>query len=197
MTVVDHDRIEMADDGDEPTLDDMFGWLERMPVPEGFKAEIVEGAIHMSPQRSAHWEIILLIIEALRDRFGRKSSVVSDVRIDFPGYRNGFAPDVAKMRDAASKDARGRWHYQDVEFVAEVISKDTAANDYGPKKAAYAAAGVPVYLVADPYQRKCHLYTAPKDDDYATETVVTFGVELDLSPLAPQFALRTEAFLES
>lgn len=49
MTVVDTDRIDMADISDERTLDMMFEWLE--PVPEGFKVEIVEGTVHMSPQR--------------------------------------------------------------------------------------------------------------------------------------------------
>ncbi|SCD54239.1 hypothetical protein GA0115245_108415 [Streptomyces sp. di188] len=43
MTVLE-DRIEMAESGDELTLDMMFEWLEKMPVPEGYKAEIVGGA---------------------------------------------------------------------------------------------------------------------------------------------------------
>ncbi len=42
MTVLE-DRIEMAESGDELTLDMMFEWLEKMPVPEGYKAEIVGG----------------------------------------------------------------------------------------------------------------------------------------------------------
>lgn len=58
MTVVATDRIEMAEENDERILDELFESLERMPTPEGFKVEIVEGAIHMSPQRDTHWEII-------------------------------------------------------------------------------------------------------------------------------------------
>ena len=57
MTVLD-DRIEMADESKGLTLDVLFERLERMPVPEGYKVEIVEGAIFMSPQRDTHWEII-------------------------------------------------------------------------------------------------------------------------------------------
>lgn len=59
MTVVETDRIVMADSSDERDLDSMFEWLEKMPVPEGFKTEIVGGHIFMSPQRDTHWEIIL------------------------------------------------------------------------------------------------------------------------------------------
>ncbi|MFI6103736.1 hypothetical protein [Streptomyces sp. NPDC051310] len=48
MTVVESDRIHMAKSDDERTLDDMFEGLERMPVPEGYQAEIVGGHIFMS-----------------------------------------------------------------------------------------------------------------------------------------------------
>ncbi|WP_420000500.1 Uma2 family endonuclease [Streptomyces boninensis] len=194
MTVVDCDRIETADNGEAHTLDEMFGWLERMPVPEGFKAEIVGGNIYMAPQRDVHWQIIRRIVRALEDQFGPQVNVTSDVRIDFPGHLNGFCPDVAKIRDGAGKDSSGCWHHQDIEFVAEVISKGTAGNDYGPKKAAYAAAEVPAYLIADPYQRKCHLFSVPKNGEYETEIVVTFGAKLDLSPAGSEFTLDTGTF---
>ncbi|MFF7881944.1 Uma2 family endonuclease [Streptomyces sp. NPDC007896] len=189
MTVVENDRIAMATIN-EQTLDELFA---QMIVPEGFKAEIVEGAIYMSPQRDVHWETILLIVEMLRDHFKRRAKVLSDVRVDFPGHLNGFCPDVAKLRDGSEKDAEGRWRYQDVEFIAEVISKDTARNDYGPKKTAYALAEVPVYLIADPYQGRCHVYTQPKDGEYVTETTVSFGGDVDLTATLG-LTLKTDEF---
>lgn len=183
MTVVQSDRVQMAESDDELILDEMFERLERMPIPEGYRVDIVEGAVHMSPQRDAHWQIIRRIVRQLEDAFGIDVNVTSDVRIDFPGHLNGFCPDVAKFHDGSRQDARGRWRHQDVAFVAEVISRDTAANDYGPKKKAYAIAGVPVYLIVDPYQGKCHAYTAPKDGDYRDESAVSFGLSVDLSPM--------------
>ncbi|MER5752982.1 Uma2 family endonuclease [Streptomyces sp. NPDC002088] len=193
MTVLE-DRIAMAESDNTRQLDEMFQRLEKMPVPEGYKVEIVEGAIYMSPQRGAHWETILLIIEALRDRFGRRSKVLSDVRMDFPGCLNGYCPDVAKLRDGAEKDDEGRWAYEDVEFVAEVISKDTAKNDYGPKKTAYALAGVPVYVIADPYVGKCHLFTQPKDGDYVCDLSITYGGVVDMTATPLDFTLATDMF---
>ncbi|MFK4690606.1 hypothetical protein RKD22_003541 [Streptomyces pristinaespiralis] len=118
----------------------------------------------------------------------------SDVRVDYPGHLNGFASDVTVMKDGSAKTADGRWRHQDVEFVAAVISKGTGHNDYGPKKAAYAAAEVPVHLVADPYQRKSHLYIAPKDGDYTTETTVVFGTDLDLTDTPVGLTLTTADF---
>ncbi|MGW0879837.1 Uma2 family endonuclease [Streptomyces sp. NPDC002671] len=194
MTVLE-DRIAMADaDANTERLDEWFERLERMPVPEGFRVEIVGGNVHMTPQRDTHWEIIREILFSIEDRFGRKVRVFSDVRIDFPGHENGFCPDIAKLSDSAKKDDKGRWRYQDVEFVAEVISDGTAANDYGPKKTAYAIAEVPVYVIADPYQGRCFVYTHPKDGDYAMRTSVDFGTDIDLTGTVVDLTLKTDDF---
>lgn len=192
MTVLE-DRIAMAESDNTSTLDEMFERLEKMPVPEGYKVEIVEGTVCMSPQRDTHWEIILDIVEQLRTKYPRKR-VKSDVRIDYPGHLNGFATDVTVMAEGAAKAEDGHWSYEDVEFVAEVISKGTAANDYGPKKAAYAAAEVPVYVIADPYQGRCHIYTDPKGSDYEVETRVPFGKDVDLTGTVVSLALKTDEF---
>ncbi|MFG2969277.1 MULTISPECIES: Uma2 family endonuclease [unclassified Streptomyces] len=192
MTVLE-DRIAMAESDDEITLDEMFERIEKMPAPEGYKVEIVEGTVFMSPQRDTHWEIIADIFEQLRTKYPRKR-VKSDVRIDYPGHLNGFATDVTLVAEGAAKTEKGLWLHQDVEFVAEVISKGTAANDYGAKKTAYAKAEVPVYLIADPYQRRCHVFTHPKGDDYATETRVDFGTDVDLTGTVVDLVLKTDEF---
>ncbi|MEV7982104.1 Uma2 family endonuclease [Streptomyces sp. NPDC086519] len=192
MTVLE-DRIAMAKSDDEITLDELFEQIEKMPAPEGYKVEIVEGTVFMSPQRDTHWEIILDIVEQLRTKYPRKR-VKSDVRIDYPGHLNGFASDVTVLAEDAARTESGLWRHQDVEFVAEVISKSTAANDYGPKKAAYATAEVPVYLIVDPYQRRVHVYTHPKGDTYTTETRVDFGTAVDLTTTAVGLTLKTDEF---
>jgi Uma2 family endonuclease len=192
MTVLE-DRIAMAESDNTTTLDEMFERLEKMPVPEGYKVEIVEGTVYMSPQRDTHWEIILDLVEQLRTKYPRKR-VKSDVRIDYPGHLNGFATDVTVMAEDAAKTEGGHWSYEDVEFVAEVVSKGTAANDYGPKKTAYATAEVPVYVIADPYQGRCHIYTDPKGSDYEVETRVPFGRNVDLTDTVVGLTLKTDEF---
>ncbi|GCD34888.1 hypothetical protein OEIGOIKO_02628 [Streptomyces chrestomyceticus JCM 4735] len=185
-------EIEMAD-SDELSLDEMFDQLEQMPVPEGWKAEIVEGAVVMSPQRDNHWDIILGIVEQLRTKYPRKR-IKSDVRFDFPGGLNGFACDVVALRDGAEKDDKGRWRYQDVEFVAEVISRGTSHNDYGPKLDAYAVAEVPVYLIVDPYSGRWHRYALPKDGKYQDYLTLDFGAPVDLTGTAVGLTLETSDF---
>ncbi|WP_460066953.1 Uma2 family endonuclease [Streptomyces sp. YKOK-I1] len=192
MTVLE-DRITMAD-ANTQRLDEWFERLEHMPVPEGFRVEIVGGSVFMTPQRNTHWQIIRRFLWAVEDRFGRKAKIFSDVRVDFPGHQNGFCPDIALLKDSAKPDDKGRWRHQDVEFVAEVISEGTAANDYGPKKIAYAVAEVPVYVVADPYQGRCYVYTDPKDGDYEQRTPVDFGTDLDLTGTVVDLTLKTDDF---
>ncbi|MER6343628.1 Uma2 family endonuclease [Streptomyces sp. NPDC001595] len=192
MTVLE-DRIAMAESDNTITLDEMFERIEKMPVPEGYKVEIVEGTVYMSPQRDTHWEIILDIVEQLRTKYPRRR-IKSDVRIDYPGRLNGFATDVTLLAEDAARTERGLWRCEDVLFVAEVVSKSTGQNDYGPKKTAYAAAEVPVYVIADPYQARCHLYTDPKDGDYQVETTVAFGKELDLTGTVVDLVLNTGDF---
>ncbi|MFE2291333.1 Uma2 family endonuclease [Streptomyces sp. NPDC059452] len=191
MTVVDTDRIDMADISDERTLDMMFEWLE--PTPEGFKVEIVEGNVYMSPQRDTHWEITFDILEQLRTTYERRQ-LKTDVRIDFPGLLNGFASDVVALAADATKGEDGRWRYQDIEFVAEVISRSTGANDYGTKKAVYATAEVPVYLIVDPYTGTWHLHTLPKGDEYRSVLSLDFGTPVDLKSTVVGLTLATDAF---
>ncbi|MET9761391.1 Uma2 family endonuclease [Streptomyces sp. NPDC006372] len=192
MSALD-DRIDMADSSGELTLDMMFDWVETMPVPEGYKVEIVGGNIFTAPQRDTHWDIIADLIEQLRAKHPR-NRVKSDVRVDYPGHLNGFASDVTVMAEGAAKNAKGLWRYEDVEFVAEVISRKTAANDYGPKKDAYAEAGVPVYLIVDPYTGRWHLHTKPKDGEYRGELSLDFGDEIDLTGTVVGLVLRTGEF---
>ena len=192
MTVLE-DRIAMADVNTQ-RLDEWFERLERMPVPEGFRVEIVGGNVYMTPQRDTHWAIIFKLAMAVEARFGEDVKVFSDVRIDFPGHENGLCPDVAVLRASAEKDDEGRWRYEDVEFVFEVISEGTAANDYGPKKAAYATAEVPLYVIADPYQGRCYVYTDPKNGGYVTRTRVDFGDDIDLTGTVADLTVSTSNF---
>jgi len=171
-------------------LDELFESLARC-APRGYKFEVVEGSIFIWPLLKTHWQITGSIVAQLGSRY---SSQKSDLRIDYPGHLNGLASDVTLLAEGAKKMPSGLWRYQDVTFVAEVISKGMAHNDYGPKKTAYALAEVPVYLIADPYEASCHVYTQPKGGDYATQTRVSFGGDLDLTGTVVGLTLKTDEF---
>ena len=103
-------------------------------------------------------------------------------------------PKASSTKESAVKDEKGRWRYEDVDFVAEVISRDTAANDYGSKLDTYALAKVPVYVIADPYTRECHVHTRPKEGQYRAKLTFDFGEEIDLTQTPVGITLVTEDF---
>lgn len=173
--------------------DEMFELLYEI-TPEGFKSEVVDGAMWMVPNRDTHWDIIANVLSQLTDRFGKKSRIKHDVRLGLPGYGNVFAPDLFKLTADAEHDAQGHWRYQDVEFVLEVISRGTADNDYGKKKAAYAAGGIPVHAIVDPYAGQCHVHTQPKNGEYRFRRILDFGEPIDLTATALGLTITTDEF---
>ncbi|AZM53921.1 hypothetical protein DMA15_16180 [Streptomyces sp. WAC 01529] len=191
MTPVD-DGIKVAD-SNTARLDEMFEALERGPFVEGYKIDIIEGVVYMAPQRTNHWDITVGILEQLRTKYPRQR-LLSDVRIDYPGELNAFCSDVALVAEGAERTKRGGFLCGDVAFVAEVTSRGTDSNDYGPKKSGYATAGVAVYLIVDPYQGKCHVYTRPGDGDYNDHTKVGFGDKVDLTRTFLGLTLDTSDF---
>lgn len=159
------------------TLDEMFDLVESMNVPEGYHAEIIEGQIVVSPQRETHWSIIMLFTQTLLGVFGTGAKILSDVRVDFPGVLNGYAPDVALLNDDAKKNGKS-YSYRDVRLVAEVVSRDSRRNDYGAKLDTYAQAGVPAYVIADPLTGLSHVHERPEGLEYTDVRTYPFGAEL-------------------
>ncbi|MFF4404371.1 Uma2 family endonuclease [Streptomyces sp. NPDC001404] len=178
---------------DNEGLDEMFELLCKI-TPEGYKSEIVGGAILMTPKRDEHWDIISDVLSQLIDHFGDRSGIMHDVRLDLPGYGNAFAPGLYKLRGGAEHDAKDNWRYQDVDFVLEVTARGTADREYGAKKAAYAAGGIPVHVIADPYMGRCHVHTLPVDGEYRSRLVVDFGEPIDLTGTILGLTLTTWEF---
>ncbi|GCD43050.1 Uma2 family endonuclease [Streptomyces paromomycinus] len=186
-------RNEPGDGSDRRALNELFEPLYET-VPEGMKAEVVDGVVSTWPQRSMYWEITMSVLCQLDIRCGQRSRLMSDVRLDLPRRLNAFCPDLFKLSDGAEPDEEGHWRYQDVEFVLEVISRETGLHDYGPKKAAYAEGKVPVHLIVDPYTAKWHLHTLPENGAYRSQQSMDFGAPVDLTSTALGLTLETGEF---
>ena len=163
-------------------LDEMFAAIEAAGTPEGYRWQIVEGQVVMSPQRDVHYSIIDLLTEDVKDVVGRRTGrVLSDVRVDFPGLLNGFAPDFALKAEGArptvGENGERRYQYADILIVAEVVSKSSRRTDYGVKLATYAGARVPVYIIADPIKALVTVYSEPLNDEYQMVNTHHFGTK--------------------
>jgi Uma2 family endonuclease len=166
-------------------LDEMFAAIEAAGTPEGYRWQIVEGQVVMSPQRDVHSHLIRFLIHPVEDLIGRDSlRVLTDVRVDFPGYLNGFAPDMTLVVEGAQptvgENGEERYGYQDLEIAAEVVSKSSRRTDYGVKLSTYAEAGVPVYVIADPIKALVTVYSEPVEGVYQMINTHHFGAKLSI-----------------
>ncbi|MGI5273876.1 Uma2 family endonuclease [Nonomuraea sp. CA-218870] len=65
-------------------------------------------------------------------------------------------------------------------LLVDVVSAGNAYDDHVIKPMGYAPAGVPLYLVVDPFQRLLKLHSRPEPGGYACETVEPVGAPLPL-----------------
>ncbi|MGW3203383.1 Uma2 family endonuclease [Streptomyces sp. NPDC001135] len=107
----------------------------------------------------------------------------------------------SELDESYLKAHKGWYPIDMIALVGEVTSTNHET-DTGPKFRAYAAAGVPVYVLIDRHSKTAHCYTdpiLPGDDPteayYDTDTKVTLGAPLPLP--APYPTLDTTPFLDS
>nr|WP_095874469.1 Uma2 family endonuclease [Streptomyces sp. TLI_235] len=160
-----------------------------LDTPAGFKAELVEGEIVVTPPPSGSHETAFAL---LNRQFIRNSTIDLDIAgnkgLIVPGGRcipDGTVSPVGHFEDAESwADPAG------VLLVFEITSSNPA-KDREAKRLGYAAAGIPCYLLIDRSDRSARLFTDPADGDYTAHVQVPFGKPLDL-PTPFSFTLDTE-----
>ena len=166
-------------------LDAMFAAVEETGTPEGYRWQIVEGQVVMSPQLALDSHLIFCLVGSVEDFVGRRSSrVLSDVRADFPGYLNGFAPDAMLVAEGAKPIVgdfeEEHYRYQDVQVVAEVVSKSSCRTDHGVKLTTYAEADIPVYVIVDPFKALITAFSEPLGGVYQMINTHHFGAKFTL-----------------
>ncbi|MCG8443858.1 MAG: Uma2 family endonuclease [Caulobacterales bacterium] len=147
------------------------------------RVELRDGALHrMNSQYVPHMRMKLAMFQALSAaltgagsplevgveatvRFGDGFSPLPDVFIWKPSNVEGTAPGA------------------DVALVVEVADS-TLADDIGPKRIAYAKAGLPEYWVVDLKARALHRFSAPTGEDFAKAAVFREGEEVASDTLA-------------
>ncbi|WP_328871426.1 Uma2 family endonuclease [Streptomyces sp. NBC_00287] len=104
--------------------------------------------------------------------------------------------------DESYYKAHKGWYPIDLLALVGEVTSTNLETDTGPKYRAYAAAGVPVYVLIDRRSKTAHCYTdpvLPGDDPteayYDTDTKVDLGEPLPLP--APYPTLDTAPFLEN
>jgi Uma2 family endonuclease len=181
----------------EAPVDLTLQYFLSLDTPEGYRAELIDGEIFVTPPPNGNHERgISLIVEQV--------IVSSATRMHFAGHKGlivpadtgqsrvipdiTFAPrDLDLFHDAPPWMLPGG-----VAMVVEVTSSSPDRDRTG-KRHGYAAAGIPLYLLVDRQKGQVTLFSAPARNDYVTHTQVPFGGSIKLPPPF-SFTLATEDF---
>ncbi|MDV9195342.1 Uma2 family endonuclease [Streptomyces sp. Wh19] len=171
-----------------------------LDTPEGFRAELIEGEIVVTPPPDGdHEDYIGLILEQVitRSRTKMQFSGNKGLKLRSGGScpRNHVIPD-GTFAPAELRLYRGAEPWMPcagVALVVEVTSSRPRA-DRTDKRYCYARGPIPLYLLVDREDSSVTLFSDPEGDDYRQHTTVPFGKPLSIpEPFA--FDLETGAFI--
>ncbi|GAA2750862.1 MULTISPECIES: Uma2 family endonuclease [Kitasatospora] len=186
MTALAHEAD--LDFEDAPDLDEVLwqAW-KTLELPEGFRAEIVEGCIEVSPTGGGEHALVANMLRRELDRFlsGGEAAAYQDTNAIFG--RKVWIPDVlvtaADLRSVLDGDRLGALA-EHIGLMAEVVSPghDARKRDLVRKRRAYARAGVPVYVIIDDFDGVGHVtvLSAPNAEkaSYEAEVRMPYGTEV-------------------
>lgn len=175
--------LTVSQDADR-SWDDLVRFWEEMEWPEGSKVEIIEGIITVSPAPAYRHNLIADSIQRrLYSVIPPDWGIFQTLAIAVPSRMGMLVPDlvVAPRRDHTESDT----HIPAAlaELVVEVTSKSNARDDRVSKPAAYATAGIPLYLLVDRWATDgptATLYGEPRGDVYRPLSTAKFGEPIKL-----------------
>jgi Uma2 family endonuclease len=172
-----------------------------LDTPEGFRAELIEGEIVVTPPPDGdHEDYIELIVEQMYGRSrtrmqfsGNKGLILQSGDDGRPENRvipdGTFAPRELRLYRGADS-----WMPCDgVAMVLEVTSSKPRA-DREAKRRCYARGGIPLYLLVDRDASSITLFSDPEKDDYREHCTRPLGKSIAL-PDPFSFDLDTTDFL--
>lgn len=154
-------------------LDELWREIDATVTTEGFKIEILDGKVVMTPQSPEQDWTTVRIRQAAESAGIAFERLVSDVAIDFPDETSS-APDVSVL-DRSAHRHQNRFTCVDLLAAFEVVSKPGDPNDYVLKVEKYGRYGVGVYVIADPFTRICTVFGQPRGTGYGERTEVPYG----------------------
>lgn len=174
-----------------PELDEVVwqAW-KAMELPEGYRAEIIEGVIEVSPtDRLSHARVVNRLRSALEVLL-RGSEYGAWNCMHVIHARRAWVPDgLVAPRDVepaeVEEDDLGI-KASAVQVVAEVVSPGQSNQDRDRvrKRREYARAGIPMYVLIDDYdgQGAVTLFTGPRPDKADWEDIhrVPYGTEVTI-----------------
>ncbi|MDQ0712995.1 Uma2 family endonuclease [Streptomyces luteogriseus] len=157
-----------------------------LDTPEGFRAELIEGEIVVTPPPDGdHEDYIGLIVNQVirRSRTDMQFSGNKGLKLRSGGGcpKDHLVPDgtFAPMELRLYRGADPWMPCDGVAMVMEVTSTKPQA-DREAKRRCYARAGIPLHLLVDRDTAQVTVFSEPKDDDYREHCARPFGKPIAL-----------------
>jgi Uma2 family endonuclease len=157
-----------------------------LDTPEGFRAELIEGEIVVTPPPDGdHEDYIGLIVNQVirRSRTDMQFSGNKGLKLRRGGEcpKDHVVPDgtFAPVELRLYRGADSWMPCDGVAMVMEVTSTKPQA-DREAKRRCYARAGIPLYLLVDRDTAQVTVFSEPKDDDYREHCARPFGKPVTL-----------------
>ncbi|WP_246560631.1 Uma2 family endonuclease [Kitasatospora kifunensis] len=168
---------------------------EGVAFPRGYRVEITDGRIIMTPQGENQSDVILEVAPQIKAQLAGQGRVFFDVMVDFPSSLYGYAPDITIVAPGAEHNSRGRYEWHDLEAVLEVELRARQDGDFVKKLNFYAECAIPLYVVIDPSSALCTIHSSPQPEGvYAVSEVVPFGENLVLPLEGREIVIDTKGF---
>lgn len=194
--------VEHQQDSEDRPWDYLLRTWQELDVPEGWRAEIDEGRIFLTPPPHAHHNGIAEKVQrCLYANLPDEIGIYQTLGVHVAPLGKLYVPDLVVMPseliDSADPDTSVPMDASDALLIAEITSKGNAREDRTKKYRAYARAGVPMYLLIDRFDKRgamAALFTEPNEDGtYKQSDPVPFGKPLVL-PAPLDVTLPTDGF---
>jgi len=166
--------------------------LVRMPE-DGYKYELVDGAIEVSPGGMRHAKVggkIFYLLKRTADRTGEGEVYGPDVGLTLPNG-NVRSPDVCYVRREKLPGGESPEGFGEVvpDLVVEVLSPGDRMRQVAGKIGEFLDAGTPLVWLVDPKSRTVTIYRSLSDTKHLTENDT-----IDAEPVLPGFSVRVSEF---
>ncbi|MFJ5674288.1 Uma2 family endonuclease [Streptomyces sp. NPDC093097] len=175
---------------ERPHHADERGWNEALrtweqtDAPEGCKVEIIEGIVTVAPPpESDHNDTADELQRLLYTVIPRDWGIYQTQGLTVPSQHGLYIPDLAVIPKKLLPRRGERRMADAAELIVEITSRSNANHDRVEKLHGYADAGVPLYLLLDPWHSgrpTATLYGQPAGGLYRVLETVKYGDTLHL-----------------
>ena len=160
-------------------------WLayaaDQVDVPKGYRVEIIEGNIVVSPTpQGFHAVTTRSLRRAIEPMLPDGAIDLEMISFELPESGQRYVPDLVVVPSVVAESSEWLFPASEALLVAEVTSPGNGDNDRIKKLRGYATSLIPIDLLIDREARTVTVFTEPADRAYRRHTQVPFGEPVEL-----------------